>query len=124
MFHRLTTICAVLFSTLAPVLLIAPAIIYWLFGLEAHALGDFMSKRAAMLFVGLATLCWLARNSQSAEVQRLVAAVLGLSMGGMALVGLFEFARSNAGLGIWLAILPEALIAALYARMWLARAQP
>lgn len=124
MFRPLTTFCAVLFSTLAPVLLLAPAVIYWLFGLEPHPLGDFMAKRAAVLFVGLAALCWLARNTQSAEVQRLVAATIGLSMACMALLGAVEFARANAGIGIWLAILAETSIATLYARTWLAHRQP
>ena len=124
MFQRLTTLCAALFSLLTLVLLLAPAIIYWLFGIEQNPLGDFMSKRAAMLFVGLATLCWLARTSQTTEVQRLVAAAIGLSMGGMAFLGVYEFIRGNAGVGIWLAIIAETTIATLYARSWLAHSMP
>jgi len=116
-FKSITTVCAAIFATLAVTLWCAPQIIYILFEVDGAPIGDFMAKRAASLFVGLTTLCVLARNSQSPEVQRIVATSLGLGMAVMAVTGTYEVLRGFAGAGIWPAIIAEIVITAAYVRV-------
>ena len=40
-------------------LLFFPSAIYFLFGLDSHSVGNFMARRAAMLFVGVAIVSFL-----------------------------------------------------------------
>ncbi len=73
MFYRLSLVAAsLLFGALSLSLVFLPEIVYWLFQLEGNALGDLLGKRAGMLFLGLAILCFSARNSSSPEVRCLV----------------------------------------------------
>ena len=113
-YRMLSTGVALICITLCLTLMFAPTIIYWLFGLDGNALGDFMTKRAGVLFLGLAILCFASRNTTSPEVIQLVSLSLGVAMLVMALLGVFELARGNAGLGILLAVVAELIIAALF----------
>jgi hypothetical protein len=97
-----------------------PGLVCWLFQIEGNSLGDFLAKRAAMLFAGLSMLSFLARQSQSAEVQRLVSASIGTAMGGMALLGVSEWIWGMAGPGILLAVAVELVIAGLCYKVLLA----
>lgn len=117
----LCTVTAAIYAALALTLLFIPGLIYWLFELQGNALGDFVAKRAAMLFFGFALMCFMARGSQAAETRRLVAATLALAMTGLALTGIYEFSRGYVGLGIWLAIAVEAAITLSFGRLLLAR---
>lgn len=117
-YRTLSTLSTVLFAALSGVLVACPEVVYWLFGLEAHELGDFLAKRAGMLFAGFSLLCFQSRSSETAEVQRLVSASIGLAMGTMAILGIFEWARGSAGAGIWVAIVVECMVSALYFRIW------
>lgn len=117
-FHKISALCGGLFLLLSALLMFFPEIIYWLFGLDQNDLGDFMGKRAAMLFIGFSALCWLSRRTQDIAVQRVVSAAICISMAGMALIGIYEFLRGFAGIGIWFAIITEIAISALSFRTW------
>lgn len=106
-FQRMCLVVSVVFATLCLTLLFWPGLVYWLFQIEGNSLGDFLAKRAAMLFAGLTMLSFLARQSQSAEVHRLVSASIGTAMGGMALLGVSEWIWGMAGPGILLAVAVE-----------------
>ena len=118
-FRTLSVGSACLFAILSVALLAFPEIIYWLFALEGNELGDFLGKRAGMLFIGFSVLCFQARGSESIEVQGLVAATIASAMGTMALLGVYEWVRGSAGPGIWVAIIVECVITGLYSRVWL-----
>lgn len=71
-------------------LFVLPQLAYWLFGLPENALGNFLAKRAGILFLGLSLLVFMARDTRSAEVIKLLAASGAVSMGAMALLGFYE----------------------------------
>jgi hypothetical protein len=117
--HRqVSTLAALLFLVLFATLVLLPEIVYWLFRLQENELGDFLSKRAGVLFLGLSILCFYSRNTKSIEVENTVALSVGTAMGAMALLGVYELVRGNAGLGILVAVIVELSIAALFSRLW------
>lgn len=105
--------CA-LYAAIALVLLLFPGLIYWLFDLTPDPLGDFLSKRAAMLFLALATICYLTRNASASEIRNAIALGIAFGMIGLALTGVYEFFRGYVGIGIWLAIVTEVVVAASF----------
>lgn len=102
------TICA----SLTLVLLLFPGLIYFVFNLSADPLGDFLAKRAAMLFLALAVICYLTRNTEPSETRHTIALGIAGGMIGLALTGAYEFFRGYVGIGIWLAIVTEVAVAA------------
>ncbi|MCF6233039.1 MAG: hypothetical protein L3J36_08075 [Rhodobacteraceae bacterium] len=124
MFYKISSFCAGLFLLLGATLVFLPEMVYWLFGLPQNELGDFLAKRAAMLFLGFSVLCFLSRNTQSTDVRRIVSAAVWVSMGGMALIGAYEFLRGYAGIGIWMAIMIETVTSVLFFRIWLMSDNP
>ena len=105
-----TALCIALFVCL----LVAPDLIYWLFGVASHATADLLAKRAAILFLGLAVLSFMGRNAPPSSLRHAVTVAMATVMGGLMLVGMYEFFSGTAGLGIWLAIGGEALFLGLY----------
>jgi len=99
-------------------LLFFPNFIYWIFGTTPHDTADFIAKRAAMLFFGFTTLCYLSRNLTQSQERRAISAAITVAMAGLALSGIYEFSRGFAGVGIWLEILTELAFAGIYARFW------
>ncbi|MEO9514504.1 MAG: hypothetical protein ABJH45_23385 [Paracoccaceae bacterium] len=57
------------------------------------------------------------------EVKKLVSLSIATSMAAMAVLGVFEISRGNAGPGIMVAVFAELLIAALLYRLWSANRQ-
>ena len=113
-YRHLSIAASILFGCLCFALIVYPQIVYLLFQIQGNDLGDFLAKRAGVLFFALAILCFHSRNSHSAEVQGLVALTVGIAMGAMALMGLFEFFRGSVGAGIFVAIVIETAIALLF----------
>ena len=117
--YRLVNIWATaLFISLFVSLLVAPDLIYWLFGLTGNSTANLMSKRAAMLFLGLSVISFQTRNEANSPLRRSLALGLGIIMFGLMFAGIFEFFRGNAGWGIWLAICGEAVFGILYIKLW------
>lgn len=98
-----------------------PNLIYWLFELVPNGLGDFLAKRAAVLFLGLSILSYLSRNAPPSELRSAIALAFFVTMGGLALVGLYEYLRGYAGPGIWLAMSTETAFGYAFWRLWSAR---
>lgn len=104
---------SILFGVLCLALIFLPQVIYWLFSLQGNSLGDFLAKRAGILFFSLSILCFHSRNTRSVEVQRLVSLAIGVAMGGMALLGVIEFFRGAVSVGIFAAVTIEVILALL-----------
>lgn len=111
-FESAVRLPAILFGALAVTLMLVPGLIYWVFGMEGGAAANIMSRRAACLFVGLAVICWLA--AKWSQVDRVVSAGVAASMGALAVLGLVEYLRGAVGVGIWLAIVVEVMLVALF----------
>ncbi len=118
LYPRLCTVVALLFFALFINLVWVPDIPFWLFDLQGNEVAEILAKRAGVLFLGLCVLCFAARRSQSPEVQRLIALSVWVAMGGMAVLGIYEFLRGAVGPGMWVAVIIEILIAVFCCRLW------
>ncbi|MDF3415314.1 hypothetical protein HKX54_12665 [Sulfitobacter sp. M57] len=115
-FKMLSCVATAVFGALCLILMVLPELIYWMFALEQAQVGDVLAKRAAMLFLGFATLCFMARDTMLDEVKQLVSVTVITAMVAMALLGTYEFWQGTVGAGIWIAILAEWGIAGLFFR--------
>ena len=107
--HALT---AAFFGLLSVTLLVAPGLIWWTFGMEGGADAAVMGRRAAMLFAGLAVICAVSRH----EGGRAVPLGIAAAMGGLAVLGLAEWARGAVGPGIAVAVAVELALVLLWLR--------
>lgn len=117
-FRTLNLAAAFLCAVLAVLLVALPDVIYFIFNLSGDELGNFLAKRAGMLFLGVATLLFFSRNAQASDARSAISLGLWVAMAGLALVGLYEFFRGYAGLGILLAIATETSFAVCYFAVW------
>ena len=106
-FERLCTVTAVIWAALALTLLLWPAVIHWLFAIGSDDATDVMSRRAGVLFAGLATIVWVARTAADCALRRSICLGFAVAMGGMACLGLIEYLRDSVSIGIWVAIIVE-----------------
>ncbi|MBL4805743.1 MAG: hypothetical protein JKY31_00455 [Rhodobacteraceae bacterium] len=119
MTYRVVSLAAsVVCLLLCLILLLLPDVIYWLFNITGAEVSDFLARRAAMLFLGFAVLCFLGRNAEDSEMRRTVSVAMAIAMAGLAATGIFEFMRGYVGIGIWLAIVVEVAFAVLFGRFW------
>ncbi len=102
------------FALLAMVLIFVPEIIYWLFQVAQNETADFLAKRAGVLFIGFATLLIVSRNAKASPARTAICVALSVSMFAMAALGIYEYGRGFAGIGIWVAILTEVVIVSAF----------
>jgi hypothetical protein len=98
--------------------LVAPVLIFKLFQVQGNESAFFISRRAAMLFLGIASFLWLGRNATHSELRQAICVGLSLSMFALAILGVFEFVRGFVGMGIFVAVLTETVIGFAYYRIW------
>ncbi len=106
-FRFINLAASVVCAILGVVLIFLPDLIYFIFSLTGDAVGDFLAKRAGMLFFGFATLLYLSRNTQDLNARSAISWGLVVAMGGLAMLGAYEYFRGYVGVGIWLAIVTE-----------------
>jgi len=117
-FKNISIITAAITLILCVILMLAPEVIFLIFDIEESSSAFFIGRRAAMLFLGLSVLLWAGRNAPHSESRQAVCLGLAVSMSGLAVLGIAEYARGYAGLGILLAVITEIALAALYFRVW------
>lgn len=115
-FPQTATFFALLCATLFGCLLLYPNLIYLIFALDPHPLGDFLARRAATLFAGIAVISYFARSAAPSPTRTAICLGIATAMFGLAATGLFEFLRGYVGLGIWLAVLTEITFGILFLR--------
>ena len=76
-----------------------------------------MARRAAMLFLGVAVVTFLSRETPPSQLRANLCLGLAIMMAGLTAVGVFEFIRGAVGLGIWLAIVTEISFALAYFKL-------
>lgn len=108
------TVCATLFLAL----LFVPFLVWQLFGIAGSAEIDFLARRAAMLFLGLAIITWQMAGIEDLKARRAISFALSVTMAGLALSGLAEYVRGFAGPGILAAAVAETVFSLLYACYW------
>jgi hypothetical protein len=109
---------AVIAFTLFLLLLFAPEIIFALFKIPGDEPAFFISRRAAMLFLGIAAFSWFGRNASHSESRQAICLGLSISMLALAVLGVFEFIRSFVGMGIFLAVATEITLGIAYFQIW------
>ncbi|MEN0068476.1 MAG: hypothetical protein AAGA48_40520 [Myxococcota bacterium] len=123
-FKTLNLGLAVLSTILFGMLLVNPGQILDGFAVDQTASAEFISRRAAMLFLGIAVLAYGTRNVVATDARRAISAGFGVTMGALAALGTVEFVRGVAGPGIWPAIATEFAFALSYALVACSEASP
>ena len=118
-FKNISLMTSVITLVLCVILILAPEVIFLIFDVEESNSAFFIGRRAAMLFLGLSVLLWVGRNAPHSESRQAICLGLAVSMFGLAVLGIAEYARDYASLGIFLAVATEIALAALYFRVWL-----
>ena len=118
-FKKLSTIMAIITFVLFLLLLVVPEIIFILFQIPENTSAFFISRRAAMLFLGISVFSWLGRNSLHSELRQAICLGLSISMLSLAGLGLFELFRGFSGIGIILAVITELFLGVAYLNIWL-----
>ncbi len=109
---------AILFLALATGLLTAPGVFATTFGLEPLSGTAVMARRAGILMIGLAGLAYAVRDLPSGATRKTVIQTFAVVFIAFIILGLFDLIRGTAGAGIFVAILPETVFAALFLRLW------
>jgi peptidoglycan/LPS O-acetylase OafA/YrhL len=117
-YKSVSTVTAFVTFILFLTLLVAPVLIFKLFQVQGDESAFFISRRAAMLFLGIASFLWLGRNATHSELRQAICVGLSLSMFALAILGVFEFVRGFVGMGIFVAVLTETIIGFAYYRIW------
>ena len=109
---------AVIAFTLFLLLFFVPEIIFALFKIQGDEPAFFISRRAAMLFLGIAVFSWFGRNASHSELRQAICLGMSISMLALAVLGVFEFIRDFVGVGIFLAIATEIALGIAYFQIW------
>lgn len=118
-FRWLSTAFAGLCFALFACLLLYPAAIYSLLSITSHDTADILARRASMLFLGFAALSYLGRNAATSDLRQAVMVGMFVTMLGLLSIGVFEWVQGRVGLGIWVAIVGEALFCFWTITIWL-----
>lgn len=113
-YRRLSLASAVLFGTLCIVLLVRPQIVFVLFGLESGASTIVLARRAAMLFLGLATVAWVSRDSKPNIARSAISRGMAVCLFALAGLGTLEFVLGGVSAGVFVAVATELAFAAAY----------
>lgn len=103
-------VCAALFL----LLLFSANTYIQLYGVSGHDSADFLGRRAAPVFLGIAVMSWMLREAGPSAARSAVCYGLGLAFIGIAITGLFEYGRGVASWTIGVAALSEILLGALF----------
>ncbi len=118
-FKTVSMVTAVAALVLCVILLSVPEVIFELFNVDDNSSAFFFGRRAAMLFLGIAVLSWVGRNASHSESRQAICLGLATSMLALAILGIFEYLRGFAGVGILLAVITEVCLFSMYFKIWL-----
>lgn len=99
-------------------LLFVPGLIFWLFHITDDPSALVLARRAAMLFLGLSAISFMAMDAAEAETRKAISVGFLVTMTGLAVLGLVELVRGTVGIGIWLAIFVEIFFAYHFLMFW------
>lgn len=86
------------------------------FGVESAPPAEFMARRGGMFLLGLAVLGWFGAAVTDIPSRKPVCISFAVAMTAMALLGLVEYFRGYAGLGMLSGVAVEMLFAFLFFR--------
>lgn len=112
--RAVATVCAVLFVVFA----VFPALYAPTYGVTADEGVQFMTRRAAPMFIGPAVILWCAASSPRTPLRDAVAAGVSLIFLGIAFTGVIAFVQGVAAPAILIAAAFECLAAGV---LWMVR---
>ena len=107
-------ICAVLFV----ILLVFPAVYAPTYGVVADTGAQFITRRAAPMFIAPVVILWFAAQAPDSPLRHAVALGFALAFVGIAATGVAEYLAGTSSAAILIAALGECLIAAA---LWVTR---
>ena len=113
--YRTLALCAaVICFALTAIWLLAPNLLLSLWNVQISPHVELMARRGAALFLGFGIMLFSSLNTESSALR--VALARGFAAGCFALacLGIFDFATGYAGIGIFLAVAVELLLAILF----------
>ena len=117
-FSTLSGVTALVALILFTILLVAPQLIFLLFAVEGNDAAYFISRRAAMLFLGIALIAYTSRNAVHSTSRQAICLGLGSAMLALFVLGAFELFRGFVGVGILPALVTELAIGSSYLAIW------
>lgn len=117
-FKTINLITSVIALILFLILMLGPEVIFFLFGISSDDSALFMSRRSAVLFLALAVLAWFIRNNEDLETQQAVCLSFVTMMAGLAALGIIEYGRGYAEMGIVIAVLTETILGVVYFKIY------
>lgn len=112
-FRSLAVALSVAFTLLFVVLAFFGDSYLMTYGVAPNAASDFITLRAAPMFLGLSAVFYLIRDAEPGPVRHAVCTGTALMFVGIALTGLYEYGRGFAGFGIVLAAMAELIAASV-----------
>ena len=100
------------------VLMVAPAVLYFLFDLDGTQSTDVMSRRASVLFLSVSVILWQLRSTEHRATRAGLALGMFVFAVAFATLGLVELARGAVGPGILVAVGPEIILGAAFFTQW------
>ncbi len=89
-------------------------------GVEGSEAAYFVSRRAAMLMLGISILTFFIRSLPHSQARQAIALSICITMSGLALAGSYELLRGFVGQDILTAIVIETILAASFLYIWFA----
>lgn len=109
-FRNLAILCALVCFVLSFIWLFAPQFLLSLWSVELSSPSDFIARRSAALFAGLAITFYLVRNAEPSPARSAIATGFSVACFFLAALGIFELATGHAGIGILSAIVTEIIL--------------
>lgn len=116
MFRFIAIVTAAICVVLFVLLLIAPAVYMETYGVTADPAGIFMTQRASPMFLGFATILWLARDCRPSQLRSAICFGISAAFMGVALTGIADYVQGTATAMILAAAAGEIVFAVLFWR--------
>lgn len=113
-FRSLSILSTALAAALFLTLLFTPELVFWIFQIPSSESAAFLSRRAAVLFLGYGILMWLVQNAENSSLRRIICLSWGTALSALAILGIFEFIRGFVGPGIFFAVAIESFLGVSY----------
>ena len=119
-FKFMATVTAIIAASLALMYGLFPGMVYWILGVpDGGEVGDFISRRAATLFLGFAVLLWSVRGEPQSTMRGSLCLAVAVLTGAIAALGLYELLRGFSGGLHWGVVVLELALMAGFGRLWL-----
>ena len=115
LFKTVATATAILFAYLAFQMFFMSASFIIDMGLEPSETTEILARRVAMFMIGLSILMFASRNFPNSDARQVICLAAGLTLFGLACMGVYEYVRGTVNNSIFIAISIETMLWISYA---------